>query len=143
MPGGTCTSSTSCSRLTPTFPPSRPALLDTAFPAFGGATLKEVVAFDQADLAAAQEMAQFINQGLNLPVGASFRRLYAATTLAYYAAPDTYARRNAHAAVVAKMLASIPPGVRSAVQATPAAQAADITNLYSPTGADLIDLLAG
>ena len=118
------------------------ALLDTPFPAFGGATLKEVVVFDPADLAAAQDLAQFINQGLNLPVGTSFRRLYAAATLAYYADPDTYAKRNAHRAIVQRMLASIPPGVRSAVKATPATQATEITDLYSATGGELIDLLA-
>lgn len=119
------------------------ALLDTPYDAFGGATIKDVVAFGQADVAAAQTAAKFINQGLSLPVGTSFRCLYAATTLAYYTDPETYARRNAHSAVVKKMLASIPPGVRSAVKAPPAAQAAAITDLYSPTGVELFDFLAG
>lgn len=119
------------------------ALLNTPYAPFGGATLKEVVAFNQGDLAAAQSAAKFINQGLNLPVGTSFRRLYAAATMAYYGDPETYARRNAHSAMVQRMLASIPPGVRSAAKVPPATQAAAITDLYSPTGAELFDLLAG
>jgi hypothetical protein len=79
----------------------------------GDADLQAVIAFTQSDLASAKTMAERINRGFSLPVGQPFRQLLAAAALAFHDDPQSYEQRNAGQAIVDRMLAAIPPGVRA------------------------------
>ncbi len=117
-------------------------LLDTPWQSLCGVSLKEVIAFSAPDVARAQVVAGVIKRGSTLPSGEPFRRLYAAATLAYYEDPTTYAARNAHSAVVNRILQSIPPGVRSAEKTLASTREAEIKAIYGQTGKELLDLFA-
>jgi len=118
------------------------ALLDMPWPPFGNLSLKEVISFSATDAARAQTLAGVILRGSTLPGGEPFRRLYAAATLAYYQDPAAYVQRNAHSALVNRILASIPPGVRSAEKTPAATREAQIKAIYGQTGGELLDLFA-
>lgn len=118
------------------------ALLDTPLPSFGNVAVKEVVSFNAADVARTQVLADVVLCGSTLPPGERFRKLYAAAATAYYSNPTKYAEKNGHSALVKRMLASIPPGVRSAGATFTPARASEIQTIYSQTGQELLDLFA-
>ncbi|HXF64005.1 MAG TPA: hypothetical protein VNK95_20435 [Caldilineaceae bacterium] len=102
----------------------------------GGKPLRQVVAFSPANAQAAAIQQANILGGFTLNQGEDFRILFAAAALAYHADPEQYRQRNAQRAIVEQMAAAVPPGVRSAGPADPAALApAD-----AQAGAALADL---
>lgn len=118
------------------------ALLDTALPSFGNVPVQSVVSFSAADVARTQVLADVVLRGSTLPPGERFRKLYAAAATAYYTNPTKYAEKNGHSALVKRMLASIPPGVRSAGTTFTPARAVEIQAIYGQTGKELLDLFA-
>ena len=118
------------------------ALLDTPLPMFGSASIREVVSFSNQDVGRVNELAQFVNGGIALPAGEPFRRLYPATTVAYYADQESYVRRNAHKAIVQRMLASIPPGVRSSDKVLQPSRITEIETIYRQAGGELMAVLS-
>jgi hypothetical protein len=118
------------------------ALLDTPLSTFGDLTLKEVVSFGPADVTRVNMLAEYINAGLELPEGESFRKLFSAATVAYYSAPETYVTMNGHSAVVKRMLSSITPGVRSVNLARQVERAEKIEQVHGQAGQELLDLFA-
>ena len=117
------------------------ALLETVFPTFG-ATLKQVVSFGHADQSRVEDLASDIIAGIEMPKNEPFRKLYAATTIAYFQDAKTYEENNTAMPLIARMLDAIPDGVRSAEPEPPEDREAEMEAIYRPTGGELMGILA-
>lgn len=116
------------------------AVLETPLPVFGNQPLRTVIGFTPADVKQARNLAFAINNGGGLAKGMPFRHLFAATTLAYDADPVRYQQENAHKAIIERMIAAIPAGVRSADGVLDEGKRAAHTQVDEAIGRELLDL---
>lgn len=116
------------------------AVLETPLSVFGDQPLRAIVGFTPADVKQARNLAFAINNGGGLARGIPFRHFFAATTLAYQADPARYQQENAHKAIIERMIAAIPAGVRSADGVLDEAKRAAHAQLDAAIGRDLLDL---
>lgn len=117
------------------------AILETSLPVFGNQLLREVIHFTTADVKQARNLAFTINNGGALNKGIPFRHFFAATTFAYQEDPVRYQQEDAHKAVIDRMVAAIPAGVRSADGELDAAKRAAHAQMDEAIGRELLDLL--
>jgi len=119
-------------------------LLTTPLVAFGGRALREVIVFAPEDQRVAEGLAYDLNQGIPLPQGVPFRRIFAAATLAYHTDPRQFAlvQDSAAESLTAQAAATIAPGVRSAEEGLDADARAELAAADRMAGRSLLRLFS-